>query len=74
LRETTVIALTGYGGEEDRQRSAAVGIHLHLVKPVNPHELRRLLSELSGVPTFGSRPPTEQALTGMADKTASRSG
>jgi len=38
-----LIALTGYGGEEDRRRSLEAGIDLHLVKPVEPDFLRRVL-------------------------------
>ena len=29
------VALTGYGREEDRQRSLAAGFHAHVVKPFN---------------------------------------
>ena len=38
-----LIALTGWGQETDRLRSKAVGFDLHLVKPVDPDALRRLL-------------------------------
>jgi CheY-like chemotaxis protein len=34
-----LIALTGYGRPEDRFRSEEAGIHLHLVKPVDPRVL-----------------------------------
>lgn len=43
----TLIAVTGYGQDTDRQRSAAAGFDLHLVKPVDP---RRLLNELALAP------------------------
>jgi signal transduction histidine kinase len=39
-----LIALTGYGGEEDRRRSHEAGFDIHLTKPVDPGLLRRLLS------------------------------
>jgi CheY-like chemotaxis protein len=42
-RQTTLIAMTGYGQEEDRRRSCAAGFDCHLVKPVDPQELFRLL-------------------------------
>jgi PAS domain S-box-containing protein len=48
LERTLVVALTGYGQEEDRQRSRAAGIHLHLTKPVDLDELRRVLASLPG--------------------------
>lgn len=41
---TRLIALTGYGGEEDRRRSQEAGFDVHLTKPVDPGLLRRLLS------------------------------
>ena len=39
----TIIAISGYGQEEDRQRSAEVGIDHHLVKPVSFAQLETLL-------------------------------
>jgi CheY-like chemotaxis protein len=39
-----IIALTGYGQREDRQRSAEAGFVGHLVKPVDFEALRTLLS------------------------------
>jgi DNA-binding response OmpR family regulator len=38
-----LVAITGYGSEDDRRRSEAAGIDLHLVKPVEPHSLENLL-------------------------------
>ena len=43
VKKPLLIALTGYGGDEDRRRSREAGIDLHLVKPVDPDELLRLL-------------------------------
>jgi PAS domain S-box-containing protein len=40
-----LVAMTGYGQDDDRQRSRSAGFDVHLVKPVDPEELRRLLSE-----------------------------
>jgi PAS domain S-box-containing protein len=42
-RDVKLIALTGYGFPEDRERSAAAGFDRHLVKPAPPDELRRAL-------------------------------
>jgi CheY-like chemotaxis protein len=39
-----LIALTGYGQENDRLRSRAAGFHTHLVKPVEPDRLLALLT------------------------------
>jgi signal transduction histidine kinase/ActR/RegA family two-component response regulator len=38
-----LIAVSGYGQAEDRERSQAAGFDRHLVKPVDPSELLRLL-------------------------------
>jgi PAS domain S-box-containing protein len=44
LRGIRVVALTGYGQQEDRRRSREAGFDEHLVKPVSPDDLRRLLA------------------------------
>ena len=36
----------GWGQEEDRRRSHEAGFDHHLVKPVDPHALMKLLAEL----------------------------
>ncbi|HYG62802.1 MAG TPA: ATP-binding protein, partial [Thermoanaerobaculia bacterium] len=41
-----LIALTGYGQEEDQRRSREAGFDLHLTKPVDPAALGKLLAEL----------------------------
>lgn len=41
-----LVAVTGYGSEEHVRRSHAAGIHLHLVKPVNPATLAGLLRRI----------------------------
>jgi signal transduction histidine kinase/DNA-binding response OmpR family regulator len=40
-----LVAMTGYGQEEDRRKSREAGFDRHLVKPVDPELLLRLLSE-----------------------------
>ena len=45
-----LIALTGYGQTSDRQRSADVGIDVHLVKPVDFNELKAVLEALPKTP------------------------
>jgi CheY-like chemotaxis protein len=39
-----LVALTGWGQPEDRQRTKETGFDHHLVKPVEAETLRRLLS------------------------------
>jgi signal transduction histidine kinase len=41
-----LVALTGWGQETDRQRSQAAGFDHHLVKPLDPSALLRLLASL----------------------------
>jgi CheY-like chemotaxis protein len=45
-RNTTLIALTGWGQEEDRRRSQAAGFDHHLVKPADIGALQALLASL----------------------------
>jgi PAS domain S-box-containing protein len=40
-------ALTGYGQQEDRERSAHAGFDVHLTKPVDPARLRELLAAVA---------------------------
>jgi signal transduction histidine kinase len=40
------IALSGYGTEQDVQRSRAAGFHVHLTKPVSPQDLRATMEAL----------------------------
>jgi len=49
VRGTTVrlIALTGYGGREDRMETAGAGFDRHLVKPVDHDMLMRVLAEIA---------------------------
>lgn len=42
--QTTLIAVTGWGQEDDRRKSTAAGFDGHLVKPVNPETLEEELS------------------------------
>jgi PAS domain S-box-containing protein len=41
---TVIVAMTGYGQEEDRRRSQEVGFDRHLIKPVDPAELQTVLA------------------------------
>lgn len=40
---TYIVAMTGWGQEEDRKKSKDAGFDRHLVKPVDPEELRSVL-------------------------------
>ena len=45
-RDVVLIALTGWGQEQDRRRSREAGFDHHLVKPVDPRVLMNLVTEL----------------------------
>jgi two-component system CheB/CheR fusion protein len=47
LRPAFLIALTGYGQEEDRRRALDAGFDTHLTKPADIDALRRLLYDFS---------------------------
>jgi CheY-like chemotaxis protein/two-component sensor histidine kinase len=53
--QARLIAVTGYGAEEDRRRSREAGFDFHLVKPVEPEELLRLLAGGRGPSPCSSR-------------------
>ena len=41
-----IIAQTGWGQDEDRQRTHEAGFDYHMVKPVDPDDLMKLLASL----------------------------
>jgi len=43
---TRIVAVTGYGAEEDRRRSREAGFDDHVVKPMMPETLSRILAAL----------------------------
>jgi PAS domain S-box-containing protein len=45
LDQTVLVALTGWGQEEDRRRSQEAGFNYHLVKPVDLSALQELLAQ-----------------------------
>ncbi|HEX5056626.1 MAG TPA: response regulator, partial [Gammaproteobacteria bacterium] len=45
-KRSFLVAMTGWGQEEDRRRSREAGFNAHIVKPVDPDTLTRLLAGL----------------------------
>jgi PAS domain S-box-containing protein len=43
-----LVAVTGYGQDDDRRRTREAGFQYHLVKPIDAEELRDVLATLSG--------------------------
>ena len=48
--DITLVAVTGWGQEEDRKRALEAGFDHHLVKPIAPEALDALLRSLTGAP------------------------
>jgi signal transduction histidine kinase len=45
---TVLVALTGWGQEEDKRKAAEAGFDRHFTKPIDPAELQRLVAERGG--------------------------
>ena len=60
-RNAVLIALTGWGQEQDKQAAKAAGFDEHLTKPVDPDDVERVLDELL------RDAPQESGAGGVAD-------
>jgi signal transduction histidine kinase len=49
LKNAILLAITGYGQDEDRRRTREAGFDAHLVKPIDPKNLNRLLAGLGSL-------------------------
>jgi CheY-like chemotaxis protein len=47
-KNVILIALTGWGQQQDRRRTKEAGFDVHLTKPVNYQAIAKLLNDLSG--------------------------
>jgi CheY-like chemotaxis protein len=45
-QDMVLVATTGWGQDEDRRRSKEAGFDHHMVKPIEPTKLQRLLAEM----------------------------
>jgi CheY-like chemotaxis protein len=52
-KDMMVVAVTGWGQDGDRRRSREAGFDTHIVKPVDPDALTRLLAALPSGPSGG---------------------
>jgi PAS domain S-box-containing protein len=52
-KELVLVALTGWGADDDRKRTYDAGFDRHLVKPVNHEALKRMIDDL---PTAAQQP------------------
>ncbi len=58
LALTVLIAITGYGREQDRVRAHAAGFDHHMVKPVEPDEMLAIVRDVAAGQTRSSQGPT----------------
>jgi CheY-like chemotaxis protein len=66
-RQPAIVALTGWGQEEDKRRSSEAGFDHHLVKPIEPAALVKLLAGLpmaNGRSSAAILPDTEPSAAG----------
>lgn len=54
LAGTTLVALTGWGSEDDKRRSQDAGFDVHLTKPVEPTAVAEVLAGIGGRERVGS--------------------
>lgn len=47
-KDAVIIAASGYGQEEDQRRTKAAGFDYHLIKPIDFHALKSILSKWAG--------------------------
>jgi signal transduction histidine kinase/ActR/RegA family two-component response regulator len=55
--EVMVVALTGFGQNEDKERAMAAGFSAHLTKPADPEALGKILRQCSASNRTGGRGP-----------------
>ena len=60
-RNAVLIALTGWGQEQDKQAAKAAGFDEHMTKPVNLDDVERILDDLL------SEAPAEPGTGNVAD-------
>jgi CheY-like chemotaxis protein len=53
-REILLIALTGWGQQQDRRRTQEAGFNAHLTKPVNYNAIAELLANVPGTEISGA--------------------
>jgi CheY-like chemotaxis protein len=53
LRDTVLVAMTGHGQAEDKKETLRAGFSQHLVKPLEPDVLQKLLAALGAARAAG---------------------
>ena len=49
LADVTLVALTGWGSEQDKKQSTAAGFDYHFIKPVDMNLIDKLLLEIAAL-------------------------
>lgn len=62
-RDAMLVALTGYGQDEDRRKSQRAGFDEHLTKPIDVETLRKILHH----PKLAERPARSESSNGVGD-------
>jgi CheY-like chemotaxis protein len=70
---TFVVAITGWGSEEDRRRSTSAGIDEHLTKPVDISMIELVLTTMQSRRCAGSQASAERADTSLPNAQQDRS-
>ena len=60
-RNAVLIALTGWGQEQDKQAAIAAGFDVHMTKPVDPDNVEQVLARML------SESPAEPGVDGVSD-------
>ncbi|MGJ7523882.1 ATP-binding protein [Variovorax sp. LT1P1] len=60
LNDIRIVALTGWGSEQDRARTTAAGFSAHLTKPIMPAKLLQVIDDLLEGPGSGPTSTTMQ--------------
>jgi PAS domain S-box-containing protein len=69
-RNVHIIAVTGWGQDEDRDRTREAGVDVHMVKPVGPETLLRLLGQrIEGLAGASNRSSSTVAASAAAPTT-----
>ena len=56
FEDVQLVAMTGYGRDEDRRRALEAGFDVHLVKPLDIDALEHLLNYPARCPAGGTEP------------------
>jgi CheY-like chemotaxis protein len=51
LAKAHLVALTGWGSEDDKKRTLDAGFDMHLTKPIEPSALTQVFAKLSSAPS-----------------------